>query len=71
MTPFAQNLKKVRQHKGWTQAKTAGKIGIKRHNLSAYEEGRSTPTPEVFAKIARVFGITDIAFADNSEFKLN
>jgi transcriptional regulator with XRE-family HTH domain len=71
MHTFAGNLKKAREAKGWTQAKAATKIGIKHHNLSAYEEGRSTPCPITFAKIARGFGITDIGFADNKDFKLS
>jgi transcriptional regulator with XRE-family HTH domain len=71
MNAFAKNLKKARQVKGWTQAKAAAKIGIAHHNLAAYEEERSSPTPEVFAKIARGFGITHVSFADNPDFKIN
>jgi len=70
MHPFANNLRKARDSKGWTQAKAAIEIGITHHNLSAYEEGRSTPNPKTFAKIARGFGITDMGFADNKDFKL-
>jgi transcriptional regulator with XRE-family HTH domain len=54
-----------------TQAKAAAKIGIKRHNLSAYEEGRSTPDPQTFAQIARAFGIDHVGFADEKDFKMN
>lgn len=70
MSPFAQNLKKARQHKGWTQAKAAAKIGIPRHNIGAYEEGRATPPLDVFVKIARAFDIADVSFADSPDFKL-
>jgi hypothetical protein len=45
------------------------KIGIALRDLSAYEDGGSTSTPEIFAKIARSFGITNIGFANNKDFK--
>lgn len=71
MKTFAINLRRARSSKGWTQAKAAEKIGIAHHNLGAYEEGRSTPSPKIFAQIARGFGIVDIGFADDKNFKLS
>ena len=70
MNHFAQNLKRVRQEKGWSQAKAAIKLDIPKHNIGAYEEGRATPPLLVFVKIMRTLGITDLSFVDN-EYKMN
>jgi len=68
---FGKNLKKARESKGWTQSKTALKTGVHRHNIGAYEENRANPSLEAFVKICKGFGIKDISFADDPNFKLN
>lgn len=48
---FNNNLKVVRHHRDLTQKEASDLLGIKIHNLSAYEEGRSEPNITGLQKI--------------------
>jgi transcriptional regulator with XRE-family HTH domain len=59
MKPLSKNLKKARNQKGWSQERTAQKLGIKQKTYAKYEEGRSYPKPELLKIILEYFGIKE------------
>jgi transcriptional regulator with XRE-family HTH domain len=58
MAVAGQNLKYLRKLRGWTQDEFAGKLGIKRSLLGAYEEERAEPRLEVLEIISDMFKVT-------------
>lgn len=54
---LAENLRFIRQEKGYSQAEAADKIGIPRTTLGDYERSHTEPNIETLSKIARVYGI--------------
>lgn len=69
--PFSLNLKKARQHWGWTQRQAADCLGIPHKNLQAYEEGRcSAPIPALI-QIIKVYRIKEVlAFLNDANFDM-
>ena len=57
MNKISKNLKKIRSVKSLSQSDLADIIGIGRHNIGAYEEGRATPKTETLIKIANIFSL--------------
>ena len=57
---FIINLKKERNNRGLTQQEAADKIGISKHSLAAYEDGRASPPINKFALIMQAYQITDV-----------
>lgn len=55
---FAQQLKRLRQHKGLTQAQTAEKLGISKSAVSMYEQGRRYPDYHTLLGFAQLYGVT-------------
>lgn len=53
-----QNLKYLRKLRGWTQEEMAGKLGIKRSLLGAYEEERAEPRTGVLEQVSDMFSVT-------------
>lgn len=53
-----ERLCKHRARRRLTQQQLADKIGVKRHSIGAYEEGRATPPLPVLLKLAQVFNLT-------------
>lgn len=53
-----KNLRYLRKSKGISQDKLGESLGISRHNIGAYEEGRSMPSFENILEIAAYFGIS-------------
>jgi transcriptional regulator with XRE-family HTH domain len=53
---FGERLKKIRETRKYSQTDLAGKIGVSKTSLSAYESGTKKPSYEVVANIARVCG---------------
>jgi transcriptional regulator with XRE-family HTH domain len=53
-----QNLKYLRKLRSWTQEEMAGKLGIKRSLLGAYEEGRAEPRTEVLERVSDIFRVS-------------
>jgi len=51
-------LKILRKKRGLTQEEVADKIGATKITISRYESNKSTPTPELFVEMARLFGTT-------------
>ena len=52
---LAQQLQKLRQQRGWTQAAAAEKIQIRQSYLSKLENGRYLPSPQVLQQIADAY----------------
>jgi transcriptional regulator with XRE-family HTH domain len=55
---LAKNIRFLRQHIGMTQEALAGKLGIQRTMISAYEDGRSEPKLSSLTILSNVFGVT-------------
>jgi transcriptional regulator with XRE-family HTH domain len=66
---FANNLVKIRNFYDLSQQQAAERIGIHRHNLAAYEEGRAEPCYAVLFKICRAYKIERVeSLLWNEEF---
>lgn len=55
---FSENLKLLRQRKGWSQQEVADTLGVKRSSWSAYENGASEPNLTLLQKITALYGVT-------------
>lgn len=51
---FAENLKKIRKDKGYTQEILAEKLNVVRQTISKWEKGLSLPDVDMLSKIANV-----------------
>ena len=51
---FAENLKKIRKDKGYTQEILAEKLNVVRQTVSKWEKGLSLPDVDMISKIANV-----------------
>ena len=51
---FAENLKKIRKDKGYTQETLAEKLNVVRQTVSKWEKGLSLPDADMLSKIANV-----------------
>lgn len=51
---FAENLKKIRKDKGYTQEALAEKLNVVRQTVSKWEKGLSLPDVDMLSKIANV-----------------
>lgn len=51
---FAENLKKIRKDKGYTQEILAEKLNVVRQTVSKWEKGLSLPDVDLLSKIANV-----------------
>lgn len=51
---FAENLKKIRKDKGYTQEILAKKLNVVRQTVSKWEKGLSLPDVDMLSKIANV-----------------
>jgi transcriptional regulator with XRE-family HTH domain len=57
-TLIAQNLKKLREKMGWSQAALAEHSGVPRPTIAHLEAGQANPTLAVALKVARALGTT-------------
>jgi transcriptional regulator with XRE-family HTH domain len=57
-TLIAQNLKKLREKMGWSQAALAEQSGVPRPTIAHLEAGQANPTLAVALKVARALGTT-------------
>ena len=55
---FHQQLKQLRQQRGWSQGQLAKKIGSDLQRISKYERGIVSPSTEMAVKIASVFQVS-------------
>lgn len=51
---FAENLKKIRKDKGYTQETLAEKLNVVRQTVSKWEKGLSLPDVDMLSKIVNV-----------------
>lgn len=51
---FAENLKKIRKDKGYTQEILAEKLNVVRQTVSKWEKGLSLPDVDMLSKLANV-----------------
>jgi transcriptional regulator with XRE-family HTH domain len=58
LSPLAQNLRRLRTERGWSQAELAKQIGAHLTHVSRVETGKYTPGLEFVVKAARAFGVT-------------
>lgn len=61
---LAQNLRRLRLAKGWSQEVFADEAGIHRTYVSDIERGARNPTITVVAKLAAPLGVTMGALLD-------
>ena len=54
---LGQNLRKLRDEKGWSQEDFADRAGIHRTYVSDIERGRRNPTITVLEKLAKPLGV--------------
>lgn len=59
MRPLALNIKTARKKKGWSQERTAQKLGINQKAYAKYEEDRSQPRTDMLKIILDYFGIKE------------
>jgi len=55
---LAQNLRQLRQDKGWSQEAFADEAGLHRTYISDLERGARNPTISVVDKLATALGVT-------------
>jgi transcriptional regulator with XRE-family HTH domain len=61
------DLKRVREVKGWTQQKTARKLGVSQAYLSLLESGRRRPSRRLLNRLARLFDLPPTAVPPRQE----
>lgn len=57
---FAENLKRERKNKGFTQETIASELKITRARYSSWEEGRGTPNIYYLSKLSEVLEVDDL-----------
>jgi len=73
MSSFAENLKKIRLEKGFSQEVLSKKIGVHVTHISRYERGLSIPSIEIVKKISELFelSIDNLVYGDNNQIMNN
>jgi len=64
---FADNVKKLRERKGMTQAELAAQVGIAQSMIAQYEKGLKIPTILTGVELARRLGTTCEALISEEE----
>jgi transcriptional regulator with XRE-family HTH domain len=54
---FGQNVKKVREQKGWSQDRLSEETGLHRTYISGIERGVRNPTIEIVQRLATALGV--------------
>lgn len=54
----AENIKLLRNAKGWTQSDLARKLGMTRSSVNAWEMGISVPSTAYLVELARLFHVS-------------
>ena len=57
--PISDQIKKLRLHRGWTQAQLAYKLGVSTQTISNWETGLKSPRMGTIEKMAMVFNVTE------------
>ena len=63
MTTVRNQVKELREEKGWTQQQLADHVGVSRQSINSIERNRYVPSLELALLFARVFDVpTDQIF---------
>ncbi|MFN9733349.1 MAG: helix-turn-helix domain-containing protein [Microcystis sp.] len=54
---FGQNVKKVREQKGWSKDRLSEETGLHRTYISGIERGVRNPTIEIVQQLATALGV--------------
>ncbi len=54
---FGQNVKKIREQKGWSQDRLSEETGLHRTYISGIERGVRNPTIEIVQQLSTALGI--------------
>lgn len=69
---LSKRIKEAREAKGWNQKKLAEESGILQKQISAYENGNTSPTLEKLIGIANTLGVsTDYLLGARSDDNVN
>ena len=55
---FAEQFKKLRRSRGYTQVQLAEKLGVKKQSVSNWENNNILPSVEMLLKIAETFRVS-------------
>ena len=55
---FTRNLKKFREEKGLSQQKLSNMLNISQQAVAKWENGKSSPDPEMLSTIADILGVS-------------
>lgn len=55
---LGDRIKELRKERAWSQTDLAQRIGSDAHQLSRYENGRTTPSADAIVKIAETFDVS-------------
>ena len=58
MVDCSEKLRALREARGLTQAQVAGRIGVSKAMISAYETASKAPSIEVLIRLSRLFGVS-------------
>lgn len=58
MAETANDLRTLRQARGWSQGRLAQEMGVSRQTVNAIETGRFDPSLPLALRLARAFGRT-------------
>lgn len=56
MAETANDLRTLRQSRGWSQGRLAQEMGVSRQTINAIETGRFDPSLPLALRLARLFG---------------
>ena len=59
MNTLGNNIKRLREQRGWLQAQLAERIGVTPGAISGWENGTRNPEAQLRQKLCEVFGITE------------
>ena len=58
MRLLGDRIRELRKERGWSQGDLALMIGSDPHQLSRYENGRTTPSADAIVKVAETFDVS-------------
>lgn len=58
------NLKQLREERGWTQEELARRLHVVRQTISKWEKGTSVPDADLLARIAELYGVSASSLLD-------
>ena len=58
MSSVANNIKRLRKEKGWTQVKLSLEAHVSQQAISFIESGRNEPSADMIRALATAFGVT-------------